>query len=35
MTTGFYVITNDVIEYKKSANPIYQWSTSLTFREVF
>ena len=35
MTTGLYVCTNEKLDFKKSNNDIYQWSTSLTFREVF
>ena len=35
MKSGFYVVTNKKLDFKKSDNGVYQWSTSLTFRECF
>ena len=35
MKMGFYVCTNKDIDFKKGDNDIYQWSTSLSFREIF
>lgn len=34
MTSGLYIITNNILEFKKSNNKIYQWSLTLNFREV-
>ncbi len=35
MTAGFYVCTNSALEYQKSNNHLYPWSTTLKLREVF
>lgn len=34
MEAGLYVVTNNILEFKKTENKIYQWSLSINFREV-
>ncbi|WP_028329177.1 hypothetical protein [Brachyspira alvinipulli] len=34
MKSGLYVCTNEKIDFKKSKNDLYQYSTELTFREI-